>query len=168
MAATSSITPGEAAERYGLALSRPAEQIETWTRDMLRVEVGATTVVEGPNPYGFVPYLHVPNLAPPNSPWGVSDLEDVIPLNRELERRMSDQADVIRYHADPPVIFKGVREHSDLAVGPGTVWDVPEGAGVELLEWRGQPPAVDDHVDGVMRPSRRARRLAIPSRPFPG
>lgn len=151
VATTSAITPAEAAERYGLTLSRDAEQIETWTADRLRVEVASATVVDGPNPYGFVPYLHVPNLAPPNSPWGVSDLEDVIPLNQELERRMSDQADVIRYHADPPVIFKGVREHSDLAVGPGTVWDVPDGADVHLLEWRGQAPAVYLHVDRVMR-----------------
>jgi hypothetical protein len=29
---------------------------------------------------------------------------------------MSDQADVTCYHADPPVVFKGVADHSDLAV----------------------------------------------------
>ena len=53
---------------------------------------------------------------------------------------LSDQADTIRYHADPPTIFKGVAEHTDLAVGPGTVWDIPVDASVELLEWRGTAP----------------------------
>src|SRR5205085_10771055 len=86
-----------------------------------------------------LPFVHVGNLRPPNAFWGVSDLRDVIPLNRELDERVSDQADLIRYHADPPVVFKGVDEHSDLAVGPGTVWDIPADADVRLLEWSGQP-----------------------------
>jgi hypothetical protein len=62
----------------------------------------------------------VANLQPPNECWGVSDLRDVLGLNRALNERMSDQADLIRYHADPPVVFKGVAEHSDLAARPGT------------------------------------------------
>lgn len=147
----STISPPEAAERYGLHLSRPGELLETWTADALTVQVGTTTVFQGINPYGFVPFVHVPNLAPPGSTFGLSELEDVIPLNRELEERLSDQADTIRYHADPPVIFKGVREHTDLAVGPGTVWDVPADAAVDLLEWRGQLPAVDRHIERVLR-----------------
>jgi hypothetical protein len=64
---------------------------------------------------------------------------------------MSDQADVIRYHADPPVIFRGITEHTDLAVGPGTVWDIPLDSDVKLLEWQGQPPAVQEHIERVMR-----------------
>jgi hypothetical protein len=58
---------------------------------------------------------HVPNLQPANQFWGASDLLDVIPINRELDERMSDRADLIKYHADPPVVFKGVTDHSDLA-----------------------------------------------------
>jgi hypothetical protein len=39
--------------------------------------------------------------------------------------------------------------HSDLAVGPGTVWDIPADATVELLEWKGQPPAVQEHIQRI-------------------
>ena len=70
---------------------------------------------------------------------------------RELNERMSDQADVIRYHADPPVIFRGVTEHTDLAVGPGTVWDIPSDADVKLLEWQGQAVAVGEHIERLYR-----------------
>ena len=63
---------------------------------------------------------HVPNLQPANRAWGVSDLADVVAINRELNERTSDQADIIRFHADPPIVFKGVSDHSDLVVGPGT------------------------------------------------
>ena len=65
--------------------------------------------------------------------------------------RVSDQADTIRYHADPRVVFKGVSEHTDLAVGPGTVWDIPADASVELLEWRGTAPAVEEHLERLLR-----------------
>jgi hypothetical protein len=54
-------------------------------------------------------------MQPANQFWGASDLLDVIPINRELDERMSDHADLIKYHADPPVVFKGVTDHSDLA-----------------------------------------------------
>ena len=127
------------------------DTLELWTATRFRLVVGDQVVRDGPNPYGFIPFVHVPNLQPPNSSWGVSDLTHLIPLNRELDERMSDQADMIRYHADPPVVFRGVEEHSDLPVGPGTVWDLPRDADVALLEWRGNTPAVQDHIERVLR-----------------
>jgi hypothetical protein len=133
------------------SLSATVEVVERWTAAEFHLLVGDQEARRGPNPYGWIPFVHVPNLQPPNRFWGVSDLQDVIPINRELNERVSDQADVIRYHADPPTIFKGVTEHSDLAVGPGTVWDIPSDADVKLLEWQGQPPAVQAHIELVFR-----------------
>ena len=116
-----------------------------------RLEVDGRVVREGPNPYGVIPFVHVANLPTPNEFWGRSDLADVMALNRELNERMSDQADVIRYHADPPVVFRGVESHDAITVGPGSVWDLPRDADVKLLEWQGQPVAVQDHINLVLR-----------------
>ena len=127
------------------------EVVERWTADELAVYVGERVARRGPNPYGTIPFVHVPNLPLANEAWGVSDLVDVIPINREIDERVSDQADIIRFHADPPVIFKGVTDHSDLAVGPGTVWDLPSDADVKLLEWQGQPVAVQEHIERLYR-----------------
>ena len=41
--------------------------------------------------------------------------------------------------------------HSVPAVGPGTVWDVPSDADVKLLEWQGQPVAVQEHIERLYR-----------------
>ncbi len=132
--------------------TRPlVDVVESWTDTEFALTVGDRDAMRTANPYGFIPFVHIPNARPANEFWGISDLKDVMPLNRELNERMSDVADVIRFHSDPPVVFKGVREHSSLAVGPGTVWDLPEGAEVELLEWRGQAPAVQEHIERVMR-----------------
>jgi hypothetical protein len=131
--------------------SQMVETVEVWTAGRFQLLVDGQVVRDGPNPYGFIPFVHVANLQPPNSSWGESDLTHIIPLNRELDERMSDQADMIRYHADPPVVFRGIEEHSDLPVGPGTVWDLPRDADVALLEWRGSAPAVQDHIERVLR-----------------
>jgi len=146
---------GDGAKRSASPLSQsprpPVTVVEEWTSSEFALTAGDREVLRTTNPYGFIPFVHIPNARPANEFWGTSDLKDVIPLNRELNERMSDMADVIRFHSDPPVIFKGVAEHSNLPVGPGTVWDVPEGAEVELLEWRGQAPAVHQHIERVMR-----------------
>jgi hypothetical protein len=145
---------------YGLAASEAealcgvnglAEVVERWTPSELEVGVARTTTRRGPNPYGCIPFVHVPNLPLANEPWGVSDLVDMIPINREINERVSDQADVIRFHADPPIVFRGVTDHADLAVGPGTVWDIPSDADVKLLEWHGQSVAVGEHIERLYR-----------------
>ncbi len=146
----------EARERYGWrgtvhSSLDEVETLEVWTAERFQLVIEGEMARDDTNPYGFIPFVHVPNLQPPNTPWGVSDLVDVIPLNRELDERMSDQADLIRYHADPPVVFRGVERHSDLAVGPGTVWDLPRDADVSLLEWRGSLPTLQEHIERVLR-----------------
>ncbi|MGE3273371.1 MAG: phage portal protein, partial [Chloroflexota bacterium] len=128
-----------------------AEVIERWTPHELEVIVGQRTTRRGANPYGFIPFVHVPNLPLANDSWGQSDLVDVIPINREINERVSDQADVIRFHADPPIVFRGVTDHADLAVGPGTVWDIPSDADVKLLEWQGQAVSVGEHIERLYR-----------------
>src|SRR5215213_257526 len=128
-----------------------AEVVERWTTTELEVVVARTSTRRGANPYGFIPFVHVPNLPLANDPWGQSDLVDVIPINREIDERVSDQADVIRFHADPPIVFRGVTDHADLAVGPGTVWDIPSDADVKLLEWQGQSVAVGEHIERLYR-----------------
>ena len=102
--------------RSNSAGSGEVDVVESWTASELRLLVDGEEVRQGPNPYQMLPFVHLANLQPPNEHWGVSDLRDVLGLNRALNERLSDQADLIRYHADPPVVFTGVSEHTDLAV----------------------------------------------------
>jgi hypothetical protein len=151
------ISADEAEALYGPSAGggRPAADtvkvLERWTARELEVQLDGTVHRKGANPYGFIPLVHVANLPQPNEHWGVSDLRDVVSLNRAYNERLSDQADTIRYHADPPVIFKGVSEHTDLGIGPGTVWDIPADASVELLEWKGTAPAVEAHLGRLLQ-----------------
>ena len=47
-------------------------------------------------------YVQVPNLPPTDEALDVFGSRDVVGLNRAPNERLSDQADLIRYHADPP------------------------------------------------------------------
>lgn len=139
------------ADAAGLAGAGTVDVVERWTMSSLELVVRDQTIRTGVNPYGVIPFVHVPNLPLANESWGQSDLIDVMPINRELDERVSDQSDVIRFHADPPIIFKGIQDRSDLAVGPGTVWDIPLDAEVKLLEWEGASLQPGEHADRLLR-----------------
>jgi SPP1 family phage portal protein len=144
----------EAHDRFGRGSATElafVELVELWTESTFQVWLGNDLLAEQPNGYGFIPVIHIPNLQPANQWFGISDLEDLIPLNREYGLRLSDQSDTIHYHADPPVVFTGVEEHSNIPVAPGSVWDLPTGAEVALLEWKGQPPAVGEHLERLKK-----------------
>src|SRR5262249_32754313 len=85
----------EVAQRlYGVGAGAAARGltpvVERWSAQELTLLLDGRVVRQGPNPYGELPFVHIGNLRPPNSFWGVSDLRDVVPLNRELNERVSD------------------------------------------------------------------------------
>src|SRR6478752_10035121 len=50
---------------------------ELWTNDRWRVTLGGQVIRDEANPYGWIPYLLVPNDPPSHQFWGISDLEDL-------------------------------------------------------------------------------------------
>lgn len=90
-----------------------------------------------PNPIGVVPVVHVPNIPVEGSPWGLSDVQDVIPLNREFNEKSTEISDIINYHAAPVTVITGAKA-SQLEKGAKRVWGgLPEKANVFNLELSG-------------------------------
>ncbi|MFD6934654.1 phage portal protein [Streptomyces goshikiensis] len=86
------------------------------------------------NPLGLIPVVHVRNIAVSGSPWGLSDIGDIISLNREMNEKMTDVSDVINYHAAPTTIIQGAKA-TNLERGPRKIWGgLPEKAKVYNLE----------------------------------
>lgn len=89
-----------------------------------------------PNPIGMMPVIHIANLPIEGSPWGISDLQDVTPLNREFNEKAEALSDIINYHAAPVTVITGAKA-SQLEKGPKKVWGgLPEKANVFNLEMR--------------------------------
>lgn len=90
-----------------------------------------------PNPIGVVPWVHIPNVRVSGSPWGLSDIIDIIILNREYNEKATDVSDIVNYHSAPTTIMTGAKA-SQLEKGAKKLWaGLPKDAQVFNLELGG-------------------------------
>ena len=113
---------------------RPVTVAETWTDTRWRVEVAGQLVRDDVNPYGWIPYVILPNGARPGSFWGESDLVDLYDPCRELNARLSTLSRVLEVSGAPIAVLENVDGSEGISVGPGAKWELPEGARAYLLD----------------------------------
>lgn len=121
----------------GLDPDRHYAVVEEWTANRWRVRVAGQTVLDGPNPYGWIPYLIAPNAPRPHGFWGESDLTDLVDVCRELNARMSVLSRVLELSGAPIAVLENVDGSEGITVGPGAKWELPEGAKAYLLDLLG-------------------------------
>lgn len=102
-------------------------------------------VAEGPMPWGFLPVVHVQNVAQPYYYEGVSDVEPLIPLQDELNTRLSDRASRITFQSFKMYLGKGIEGFENKPVAPGRMWctDNPEAS---IQEFGGDAAAPSEHL----------------------
>ena len=76
-----------------------------------------------PNPLGQIPIVHCTNIPVASSPWGLSDIQDIVGLNREYNEKATEVSDIINYHAAPVTVVTGAKA-SNLEKGPKKVWTI--------------------------------------------
>jgi hypothetical protein len=79
-------------------------------------------VAEGELPWGFLPVVHIQNIAQPYYYEGLSDVESLIPLQDELNTRLSDRANRITFQSFKMYLGKGIEGFEDKPVAPGRMW----------------------------------------------
>lgn len=90
-----------------------------------------------PNPLGTIPVAHTPNVMVSGSPWGLSDINDILILNREYNEKATDVSDIVNYHAAPVTVMTGAKS-SQLEKGARKIWGgLPKDANVFNLELAG-------------------------------
>ncbi|MEN6385567.1 MAG: phage portal protein [Phycisphaerales bacterium] len=102
---------------------------------------------EGPNIIGILPVVHIQNIAQPLYYEGISDVEALIPLQDELNTRLSDRASRITFQAFKMYLAKGIEGVENRAVSPGRMWctDNPE-ASIQQFGGDGNSPSEDSHI----------------------
>jgi len=130
-------------------------QVYTFTEilsdDLVQQFINDELVDEYPNALGQIPVVHIPNITISSSPWGQSDIWDIIPLNRELNEKMVEVSDIINYHAAPVTIITGAKA-SQLERGPKKVWaGLPKDASVFNLESRGEMSGALEYIQTLKR-----------------
>lgn len=107
---------------------------QVWTEKTVVEYLGNEETKTFPNPYGIIPFVQIKNVPLVGRNQGVSDLEDIIPLNMELNFKKSDISEIIDYHSSPVTIIYGAKV-SALEKGANKVWGgLPKDARVQNLE----------------------------------
>ncbi len=108
--------------------------VELLTDEAIEEYVNDELIDQRPNPIGEIPIVHISNFPVASSPWGLSDIQDIIGLNREYNEKATDISDIINYHAAPVTVIVGGKA-SNLEKGPKKVWSIPnEKAKIQNLE----------------------------------
>jgi hypothetical protein len=79
-------------------------------------------VAERRNAAGVLPVVHTQNLILPFVYDGLSDVEPLIPLQDELNTRLSDRANRVTMQSFQMWLAKGIEGFTDQPVGPGQMW----------------------------------------------
>ncbi|MCJ7692855.1 MAG: phage portal protein [Sedimentisphaerales bacterium] len=110
----------------------------------------AELIAEGEVPWGFVPVVHLQNIAQPFYYEGLSDVEPLIPLQDELNTRLSDRASRITFQSFKMYLGKGIEGFEDKPVSPGRMWqtDNPE-ATIEEFGGDSSAPSESFHISEI-------------------
>jgi len=97
--------------------------VELMTEDTIEEYINDELIDARPNPIGEIPVAFCPNYPVASSPWGLSDIQDIIGLNREYNEKATEISDIINYHASPVTVIIGAKA-SNLEKGPRKVWAI--------------------------------------------
>ena len=124
---------------------------EILTEDSVEQYINDELIDQYDNAIGIIPIIHIPNMTISSSPWGHSDIWDIISLNRELNEKMTEVSDIINYHAAPVTIITGAKA-SQLERGPKKVWaGLPKDANVFNLESSGNMAGALEYIQFIKR-----------------
>lgn len=117
------------------------------SRAIQRYEDGAL-VSQRTNRLERIPIVHVQNLAQPLMFEGLSDVEPLIPLQDELNTRLSDRANRVTMQSFRMWLGKGVEGFHDRPVGPGQMWVTDNtDASIESFGGDADSPSERAHIE---------------------
>ena len=122
---------------------------EYWTRYEIVVYEDDKEIDRMTNPYGIIPFVQIKNLTIAGRTRGLSDLDDIIPLNTEYNMKKSDCSEIIDYHSAPITLVYGAKI-GNLEKGANKVWGgLPKDSKVENLSLTGDLVASQSYIQDL-------------------
>jgi hypothetical protein len=108
-------------------------------------------ITESINPMGFVPVVHIQNMAQPCFYEGISDVEQLLTLQDELNTRLSDRANRITFQTFKMYLLKGMEKGAmDAPVSPGLMWSTNNpAASIDEFGGDNETPSESRHIAEV-------------------
>jgi hypothetical protein len=105
-------------------------------------------VFESVNPLGRLPIVHIQNLSQPFVYDGLSDVEPLVPLQDELNTRLSDRANRVTMQSFRMWLGKGIDNFNDRPIGPGQMWTTDNlDASIESFGGDADSPSEKAHIE---------------------
>ncbi|MFA7235866.1 MAG: phage portal protein [Phycisphaeraceae bacterium] len=123
---------------------------EHWTDQTIRVYHAQKLIDEMVNPIGRLPVVHIQNLPQPFFYEGLSEVEPLIPLQDELNTRLSDRANRVTFQSFKMYLGKGIENFLERPISPGQMWttDNPD-ATIETFGGDAANPSEDTHINEI-------------------
>lgn len=143
--------------RAGKQPTRPAaETVTHWSAESAAVygnaggRGGYRQLFRVSNRLGRVPVVHIQNLPQPLVYSGLSEVEPLIPLQNELNTRMSDRSNRVTLQAFKMYLGRGIDQFTERPISPGQMWhtDNPD-ASIQEFGGDASSPSEDSHIQEV-------------------
>ena len=140
-------------EEYGLLHSKSRRVLKTykqvWTKDYVTTYEGNKEPETVVNKYGVIPFIQVKNFILAGRNEGVSDIENIIPMNVEYNLKKSNVSEILDYHAAPVTLVFGAKI-GNLEKGANKLWGgLPKDAKVQNLELNGDLAASNNYLEAL-------------------
>jgi hypothetical protein len=124
--------------------------VEVITAEQWRRYENDVLMARGHNSLGRIPLVHIQNNALPFSYSGASDLEGLLPLQDELNTRLSDRANRIALQSFKMYLGKGIDNFTELPVAPGRMW-MSDNDQADVVEFGGDAgcPSEENHIADI-------------------
>lgn len=138
--------------KRGSRVRRTRDWVEVHTPGARRVIVDGDVIEEIATPWtgGEVPVAHIQNLSQPFRYEGLGEVEPLMPLQDELNTRLSDRASRVTLQSFKMYLAKGLDGFERGPVGPGIVWSTDNpAASIQAFGGDGASPSEDAHIEQV-------------------
>ena len=126
------------------------EVVEVLSAEGREVYESGRLVWGGESALGELPVVHIQNASQPFRYEDVSDVEALIPLQDELNTRLSDRAHRVTMQSFKMYLAKGLEGFGETPVRPGQVWGTTNpDASVEAFGGDGHAPSESDHIQQI-------------------
>ncbi len=119
---------------------------DCWTANVNIKKIGGKVVDFNEHNWDFVPILYVPNITHPTSPFGTSDIEDLLDSQVEYNERNSEMGEIISESAFPWIFGKNLQP-VEVQSGRMNLIDVGDDAEIVPDPRRGNPSYLDREID---------------------
>ena len=139
---------------YPITIYEKEEPKQVWYREEITKKeiveyIDDEVVTRRENDLGAIYVVRIKNLIVANHSLGKSDLQDIIPLQKEFNEKTTDVSDIINYHASPITIVYGAKTNN-LEKGARKIWGgLPKDSKVENLELKTDLSASMNYIELV-------------------